>query len=466
MRYWVQYHNYERLGELPSNGFGINTDKPEVFDTVEDTIFLIVGVSEPRQYLLWERFVCDEVFEARGSRWRYAAVGENGWKLQQPTGREPLLNRQTGFREFLQSAGNFSLGFHEVTNHPFLNVLLELSERYKPSQTTSSPEAPLIEDEPPTPPRSKDSGTLSDEGKVTFPETLRAISIINPFAWLIGIGEKPYEYRSWDTSFRGLCLLHVSGSTEYEAEFSEFLNSGEITKAEIASMRKSIIGFAEVTGTVWDEEYQQWAHRMEKPALFNEVIPCPGALNYWKPYPNKPEQTTAFQQAWELIQAGDYIKADPNIYLTQINEWGLEPPSALKYPFDEQDGKTGSGGAETPSTQDVEKAAIFFVTDCLEAEGWTVLSVEHENCGYDLLCFNDEDEELHVEVKGISGKGQQFIISQNEVDEINKKESEYLLAVVNQALESPSLALYSAEDFLDTFNLKVKSYTATPKTTK
>lgn len=73
---------------------------------------------------------------------------------------------------------------------------------------------------------------------------------------------------------------------------------------------------------------------------------------------------------------------------------------------------------------------------------------------------------LHVEVKGISGKGQQFIISQNEVDEINKKESEYLLAVVNQALESPSLALYSAEDFLDTFNLKVKNYTATPKTTK
>ena len=52
MRYWVQYHNYEKLGELPGGGCGISTDKQEVLDTIGDTIFLIVGISEnPRQDL-------------------------------------------------------------------------------------------------------------------------------------------------------------------------------------------------------------------------------------------------------------------------------------------------------------------------------------------------------------------------------------------------------------------------------
>ena len=165
----------------------------------------------------------------------------------------------------------------------------------------------------------------------SFPNTLRAISIINPYALFIGIGEKPYEYRSWNTSFRGLCLLHVSGSRDCEFEFEELLESGDITQAEIKGMRKSIIGFAEMTGTVWDEKFQQWGHRMEKPALFLAPIPCPGALNYWTPYPNKPEQTKAFQQAWNSIEAGEYNEANSENYLAVFEEWALEPLTALKY---------------------------------------------------------------------------------------------------------------------------------------
>jgi hypothetical protein len=46
--------------------------------------------------------------------------------------------------------------------------------------------------------------------EATYPDTLRAISIAGPFAYLIAIGEKPAEYRSWKTSFRGPVLLHVS----------------------------------------------------------------------------------------------------------------------------------------------------------------------------------------------------------------------------------------------------------------
>lgn len=132
MRYWVQYHNYEKLKTFPKEHCGIATDKDEVLEVNGDTIFLVVGISEnPRQYLLWEQFVCDQVAADGTPPLKYTASG-SGWFLVQRRGREPLLNRQPGFREYLSYTGNFSRGFHEVTNHPFLEMLLRLSEQCKP----------------------------------------------------------------------------------------------------------------------------------------------------------------------------------------------------------------------------------------------------------------------------------------------------------------------------------------------
>ena len=39
MRYWVHYHNYEKLGKLPDGSCGISTDQEAVPNTVGDTIF-------------------------------------------------------------------------------------------------------------------------------------------------------------------------------------------------------------------------------------------------------------------------------------------------------------------------------------------------------------------------------------------------------------------------------------------
>lgn len=158
----------------------------------------------------------------------------------------------------------------------------------------------------------------------TYPADLRAISIINPFGWDICMGIKPYEFRTWDTSFRGLCLIHVSASREFEDGFYEMLRNGEITKEEIAKMRKSIIGFATVTKTIWSDIDQQYAHKMENPALFDEFIPCPGALNYWRPYQNKPEQALAFQKAWDMIEAKAYVEAHPDDYRDSLIYFNLE----------------------------------------------------------------------------------------------------------------------------------------------
>lgn len=139
MRYWVQYHNYEKMQTLPKGQCGVASDKEGILQTVGDTIFLVVGVSEsPRQYLLWERFVCEKVNEKGKPPLKYQALG-SGWFLLQRRGREPLLNRQPGFREYLSYTGNFGRSLHEVTDHPFLEVLLQLSDQCKPASPT--PEA-------------------------------------------------------------------------------------------------------------------------------------------------------------------------------------------------------------------------------------------------------------------------------------------------------------------------------------
>lgn len=137
MRYWVQYHNYEKMQTLPPKTCGVVTDREEIRGAIGDTIFLIVGISEkPRQYLLWERFVCEKVLtkaadKGKQAAKKYEALG-SGWFLLQRRGREPLLNPRPGFHDYLLYTSNFSRTFHEVTEHPFLETLLLLSEQCKP----------------------------------------------------------------------------------------------------------------------------------------------------------------------------------------------------------------------------------------------------------------------------------------------------------------------------------------------
>lgn len=39
---------------------------------------------------------------------------------------------------------------------------------------------------------------------------IRALSIRQPWAWAIAIGEKPVENRTWETGYRGLLAIHAS----------------------------------------------------------------------------------------------------------------------------------------------------------------------------------------------------------------------------------------------------------------
>ena len=122
-----------------------------------------------------------------------------------------------------------------------------------------------------------------------FPDTLRALSIAGPYAYLIATGEKGSEGRSWKTNFRGVVLLHVSTGRDY----------GEPQSKEMIS---AIIGAAEVYDCTPNEEYQgYYDHCMQNPVLFKKFIPnVSGARNYWQPKTSA--HIKAFNLAWEEIQ--------------------------------------------------------------------------------------------------------------------------------------------------------------------
>ncbi|EKU96557.1 hypothetical protein Lepto7375DRAFT_0019 [Leptolyngbya sp. PCC 7375] len=313
MRYWVQYHNFEKVNSLPEGEFGISTDKEDVLTSIGDTIFLIVGIGEsPKQFLLWEQFICEEVFDNGEPPWQYSAFGD-GWFLDQSRRNQTLLNRRTGFHDYLRWAQNFRVGFHEITDHPFLETLLKVSERCKPKSVATSKAV------------KEDASVTSDQ-----------------------------------------------------------------------------------------ETSQQVPNSVEK----------------------KNKQTPLASKTTE-----DTLPTKP-----------------------ENSSDNGAGFGNAVSNQQVEQAAINFVSRHFEAEGWAVTSVEAQKCGYDLSCTNGSDE-LQVEVKGISGDGKQFIITSNEASEAQKCNPEYRLAVVNRATsETPGLSIYTAEEFSKAFELRVISYAAMPKT--
>ncbi|HTV55212.1 MAG TPA: ASCH domain-containing protein, partial [Terriglobia bacterium] len=47
---------------------------------------------------------------------------------------------------------------------------------------------------------------------------MKALSIRQPWAWLIVNGFKPIENRSWNTNFRGRILIHASLKVDREGE--------------------------------------------------------------------------------------------------------------------------------------------------------------------------------------------------------------------------------------------------------
>lgn len=86
---------------------------------------------------------------------------------------------------------------------------------------------------------------------------MKALSIMQPWAWLIVSGQKDIENRSWSTTFRGRILVHAGKRMDVEGEMWLRNNMPWVFDKTMIFARGGIVGEVEITGCV-QESTSQW----------------------------------------------------------------------------------------------------------------------------------------------------------------------------------------------------------------
>lgn len=120
---------------------------------------------------------------------------------------------------------------------------------------------------------------------------MKALSIRQPWAWLVANGHKDIENREWKTHFRGSIYVHApQGMTQDEYAYAFVLaEENGITLPPFKSLeRGGIVGTVEIVDCVTDDaspwffgEYG-FVLKYAKPLPFQ---PCRGALKFFTPNP-------------------------------------------------------------------------------------------------------------------------------------------------------------------------------------
>jgi hypothetical protein len=119
-------------------------------------------------------------------------------------------------------------------------------------------------------------------------QSLPALAIRQPYAWLVANGIKDIENRSRRTHYRGQVLIHASLNEDlmFEDSLAELSKRAEI---ELPSSFKTggIIGVAEIIGcerrhgSIWkDPSCWGWVLANARPLPFRS---CKGALGFFRP---------------------------------------------------------------------------------------------------------------------------------------------------------------------------------------
>jgi hypothetical protein len=91
-----------------------------VLNALGDIVLLITGVGgTPVKYFLWSWFLIDDVKECDDGY--FEAFGAHGHVFDPA----PKLSDEA-FERFRRDNANFSLGFHNISDHPYLDQLIAL----------------------------------------------------------------------------------------------------------------------------------------------------------------------------------------------------------------------------------------------------------------------------------------------------------------------------------------------------
>ena len=111
---------------------------------------------------------------------------------------------------------------------------------------------------------------------------LKAISVRQPFAWLIVNGIKDIENRKWATKVRGPVLVHAGAKKESQEHLDSFFDAWPEAKLEYGG----IVGVVEIADCIqkhksrWFRGKYGWLMQKAQRLPFR---PCPGKLKFFVP---------------------------------------------------------------------------------------------------------------------------------------------------------------------------------------
>ena len=115
---------------------------------------------------------------------------------------------------------------------------------------------------------------------------MRALSIRQPWAWLVVNGYKNIENRTWSTGFRGRIYVHAGQRTvadDYPEQREYLARAGIVIPVVVA--RGAIVGEVTITGCVSLSDSPwfcgPYGFTLEDPVAYDLPIPCRGQLGFF-----------------------------------------------------------------------------------------------------------------------------------------------------------------------------------------
>ena len=125
---------------------------------------------------------------------------------------------------------------------------------------------------------------------------MKALSIKQPWAWLIVAGYKDIENRPWKTNLRGRIYIHAGKNPDRESLKSVLLSEeGPLDSRAIAFARdlvrtwkeSAILGEVDIVGCVTGSDSPWFTGRygfvLTNPVLYDEAIPYKGRTRFFVP---------------------------------------------------------------------------------------------------------------------------------------------------------------------------------------
>jgi len=127
---------------------------------------------------------------------------------------------------------------------------------------------------------------------------MKALSIKQPWAWLIAAGYKDIENRAWPTNFKARIYIHAGKQPDSKGAwaiwgdrtFMELLD--DIAKIQIPNLttfwdKSAIIGEADIVDCVTQSKSPwfvgPYGFVLANPTLYQKPIPCRGKLGFFDP---------------------------------------------------------------------------------------------------------------------------------------------------------------------------------------